>query len=70
MLTQANFVDAESQWKEERQRLEVKIKDVAEKHEHELSEKDLQLHTLKSSLTLLESAYSQAASQYNALQVG
>jgi hypothetical protein len=25
---------------------------------------------LKSSLTLLESAYSQAASQYNALQVG
>ena len=69
MLVQANFVDQENQWKEEKQRLEVKVKDIVEKHEHELSEKELQIQTLRSSLTELESAYSQAASQYNALQV-
>ena len=70
MLVQANFVDQENQWKEDRQRLEVKVKDTVEKHEHELSEKELQVQTLRTSLTELESAYSQAASQYNALQVG
>ena len=69
MLVQANFVDQENQWKEEKQRLELKIRDATEKHEHELSEKDLQFQTLKSSLTELESAYSQSAAQYNALQV-
>lgn len=69
MLVQANFVDQENQWKEEKHRLEVKVKDILEKHEYEMSEKELQIQTLRSSLSELESAYSQAASQYNALQV-
>ena len=33
MLMQANFVDTETQWSEEKARLELKTKDSIEKHE-------------------------------------
>lgn len=36
MLLQANFVDMEIQWKEEKLRLESRMKDTAEKHETEV----------------------------------
>lgn len=69
MLLQANFVDKENEWREEKHRLDVKMHDAAEKHELELSEKELQIQTLRSSLQQYEYAYSQAAMQYSALQV-
>ena len=37
MLMQANFVDTEKQWLDEKTRLEIKTKDLAEKHEAQVS---------------------------------
>lgn len=69
MLLQANFVDAEKEWKEEKHRLEVRHHDMVEKHEHELSEKELLVENLRYSLVKYETAYAEATSQYSALQV-
>ncbi|XP_012944847.2 putative leucine-rich repeat-containing protein DDB_G0290503 [Aplysia californica] len=68
MLLQANFVDMETQWKEERSRLEGRLKDTVEKHETELSEKEVQVATLQSTLQQYETAYNQASAQYGQLQ--
>ncbi|CAL1543522.1 unnamed protein product [Lymnaea stagnalis] len=68
MILQASFVDMETQWKDEKLRLENKLKDTVEKHETELSEKELQLQTLQSTLAQYQTAYTQASIQYGRLQ--
>lgn len=68
MLTQANLTDMELQWKEEKNKMNEKIRELMEKHDHELSEKDLQAHTIQSQLTQYQTLYSQAMEQYNKLQ--
>lgn len=68
LLQQQTFADLEMQWKEERSKLEMRLRASAEKLEEESGELNLQLHTLQMSLRQYEAAYSQAAVQYNALQ--
>lgn len=68
MLMQANLVDMEMQWKEEKNRLNEKIRDLIEKHDHEHSEKELQTHSMQSQLIQYQAAYAQAVEQYNKLQ--
>ena len=68
MLMQANLVDMEMQWKEEKNRLNEKIRDLIEKHDHEHSEKELQTHSMHSQLIQYQAAYAQAVEQYNKLQ--
>ncbi|XP_055888049.1 kinectin-like [Biomphalaria glabrata] len=68
LLLQANFVETETQWKEEKLRYQTKLKDVVEKHEVELSEKAVQLESLHSRLSHFEAAYSQATEEYRRLQ--
>lgn len=68
LLQQQTFADLEMQWKEERSKLEMRLRASAEKLEEERGELNLQLHTLQMSLRQYEAAYSQAAVQYNALQ--
>lgn len=68
MLMQANLVDMEMQWKEEKNRLNEKIRDLIEKHDHEHSEKELQTHSMQSQLIQYQAAYTQAVEQYNKLQ--
>lgn len=68
MLSQASLADMESHWKEEKQKYESKIAELVEKHEHETTEKEMQIQSLKSSSSQLEVAYSQSAAQYSSLQ--
>lgn len=68
IMMQENFVDTETQWREERQKMEKKTQDVVEKHERELSEKASSVQTLQAGLAQYEAAYQQAAAQYNVLQ--
>ncbi|ESO94726.1 hypothetical protein LOTGIDRAFT_160959 [Lottia gigantea] len=68
LLIQANFVEMEAQWRDEKSKLETKVKSLVEKHETEVSEKDLQMQSLQMSLTQYESVYVQASVQYSSLQ--
>ncbi|XP_036368316.1 golgin subfamily B member 1 isoform X2 [Octopus sinensis] len=68
LLMQQTFSDYETQWKSEKQKMESRLKALVEKNEEEKGEMNLQLHTLQASLKQYESAYSQAALHYNALQ--
>ena len=68
MLSQANLVDMESHWQEQKKKYESKITEITEKHEHETTEKELQIQSLQYSSSQLESAYSQSTAQYSALQ--
>ena len=68
MLFQANQVDLETQWLESRRKYEERIKDLVEKHETELTEKEVQIQNLKSSVTQMEGAYNQSLLQYSVLQ--
>lgn len=68
MLMNANMVDMEMQWKDEKKKLDEKIRGLIEKHETENTEKDLNIHTLYSQLQQYQNAYSQAAIHYNNLQ--
>lgn len=68
MLAQANLVDMESQWQDQKKKYESKISEITEKHEHEITEKELQIQSLQSSGSQLEAAYSQSTAQYSALQ--
>lgn len=68
MLFQANFVDMETQWRDDKKGLDAKIRTLVEKHEEELSEKDIQIHSLQTSLNNYETAYTKSLAQYNALQ--
>ncbi|CAI9739483.1 Hypothetical predicted protein [Octopus vulgaris] len=68
LLMQQTFSDYETQWKSEKQKMESRLKAFVEKNEEEKGEMNLQLHTLQASLKQYESAYSQAALHYNALQ--
>ena len=68
MLFQTNIADMESQWQEERKKYETKINDMVEKHEAELTEKELRIQSLTSSVSQLEAAYTQSSAQYNTLQ--
>lgn len=65
---QQSFAESEFQWKQEREKLQSNLKDLAEKHETEKGEKELQIVTMQTSLSQYEAAYTQAASQYNSLQ--
>ena len=68
MLFQSNIADMESQWQQERTKYETKMNDMTEKHESELTEKELKIQNLASTVSQLEAAYSQASVQYNTLQ--
>ena len=68
MLMQANIVDMEMQYKEEKKKLDSKIRELIEKHETENTEKELSVQTMQSLLNQYQTAYKQAATQYNTLQ--
>ncbi|GAB1610737.1 golgin subfamily B member 1-like isoform X2, partial [Argonauta hians] len=68
LLMQQSFADFEAQWRTEKLKMETRFKTLAEKSEEEKGEMNLQLHSLQMSLKQYESAYSQAALHYNALQ--
>ena len=68
MLFQANIADLEAQWQEDKKKYETKISDIVEKYETELTEKEMKIQTLASSVSQLEAAYTQSSAQYNTLQ--
>lgn len=68
MLMQANIVDMEIQWKDEKKKLDAKIRDLIEKQELERTEKELTVQTMQGQLYQYQTAYTQAVTQYNSLQ--
>lgn len=68
MLMQANIVDMEIQWKDEKRKLDAKIRDLIEKQELERTEKELTVQTMQGQLYQYQTAYTQAVTQYNSLQ--
>lgn len=68
MLMQANIVDMEIQWKDEKKKLDTKIRDLIEKQELERTEKELTVQTMQGQLYQYQTAYTQAVTQYNSLQ--
>lgn len=68
MLMQANIVDMEIQWKDEKKKLDSKIRDLLEKQELERTEKELTVQTMQGQLYQYQTAYTQAVTQYNSLQ--
>lgn len=68
MLMQANIVDMEMQWNDEKKKLDGKIRDLIEKHELERTEKELIVQTMQGQLYQYQTAYTQAVAQYNSLQ--
>lgn len=68
MLMQANIVDMEIQWKDEKKKLDAKIRDLIEKQELERTEKELTVQTMQGQLYQYQTAYTQAMTQYNSLQ--
>ena len=69
MLVEARLVDQETVWNKERENMDRKMVEITEKHEHEISEKELHLQSLQRSVNEMESAYQAAISQYSVLQV-
>lgn len=68
MLFQADLVDMEEQWQLERKKYATKIDDIVEKHDHESTEKEIEIQGLKSSGDQLQIAYNQSVAHYSALQ--
>ena len=68
MLMQANIVDMEMQWKDEKKKLDGKIRDLTEKQELERTEKELTVQTMQGQLYQYQAAYTQAVAHYNSLQ--
>lgn len=68
MLMQANIVDMEIQWKDEKKKLDAKIRDLIEKQGLERTEKELTVQTMQGQLYQYQTAYTQAVTQYNSLQ--
>lgn len=68
MLMQANIVDMEIQWKDEKKKLDAKIRDLIERQELERTEKELTVQTMQGQLYQYQTAYTQAVTQYNSLQ--
>ena len=67
-LMQENFVTMETEWREEKESLEKRLREEVENHESESSEKSGQIQQLQVALQQYEGAYQQVAAQYNTVQ--
>lgn len=67
-ILQQNFVEMETQWKEEKEQLCVQLKSSADSHDGAMEERAGQLQQLHSAVQQWEAAYTQVNSQLTTLQ--